>query len=97
MNAEIIKFIKKCGISELEIEDMLNIAPMLEVQSFEDFMANCTLLVKYGYPKIDLDVLLLSNPNIFAISKKDLEAELKELKSKYGDIEEVLKENPFII
>lgn len=97
MNAEIIKFIKKYGISELEIDDMLNIAPMLEVQSFEDFMANCTLLVKYGYPKIDLDVLLLSNPNIFAISKKDLEAELKELKSKYGDIEEILKENPFII
>ena len=90
MNAEIIKFIKKCGISELEIEDMLNIAPMLEVQSYDEFIENCALLAEFGYPKIDLDVLLLSNPNIFAISKKDLEAELKELKSKYGDIEENL-------
>ncbi len=97
MDNKIIKFIKKYDISDLEIQDIINIAPMLEVTTYDEFVANCKLLVEYGYPQEDLDVLLLANPNLFARSYKDLKEDLTNLSNEYDDIEEILKENPTII
>ena len=97
MDERIVEFVKKYEISDLEINDMLAISPMLEVQTFEDFMENATLLVSFGYPESDLDVLLLANPYLFVMSASDLNEELLALKKKGFDIEEILKENPIII
>lgn len=97
MNKEIVAFIKSYNISDLEIEDMKNIAPMLEVTTYEEFVTNCALLEIFGYPRCDLDVLMLANPNIFAMSERDLKKELTALKEKYDDIEQILKEDPTII
>ncbi len=97
MDKKIVEFIKKYDISDLELEDIKNLSPMLQVTSYEEFVANCKLLSDYGYPKSDLDLLLLANPNIFAKSSKDLEQDLMQLKKKYGDIEEILKTNPTTI
>ena len=97
MDERIVEFVKKYEISDLEINDMLAISPMLEVQTFEDFMENATLLISFGYPESDLDVLLLANPNLFVMSASDLNEELLALKKKGFDIEEILKENPIII
>ena len=97
MDERIVEFVKKYEISDLEINDMLAISPMLEVQTFEDFMENVELLVSFGYPESDLDVLLLANPNLFVMSASDLNEELLALKKKGFDIEEILKENPIII
>ena len=97
MDERIVEFVKKYEISDLEINDMLAISPMLEVQTFEDFMENAALLVSFGYPESDLDVLLLANPNLFVMSASDLNEELLALKKKGFDIEVILKENPIII
>ena len=97
MDSRIIEFMKEYQISDLEIGDLKNIAPMIEVTSYEEFMANCELLAKYGYPKSDLDVLMLANPNIFAMSTKDLEQELCRLQNECEDIEVALKEDPYAI
>lgn len=97
MDEKIIKFIKKYDISDLEIGDIINIAPMLEVTTYNEFISNCKLLVEYGYPREELDFLLLANPNIFARSNKDLKEDLINLSVKYEDIEEILKQNPTII
>ena len=97
MDERIVEFVKKYEISDLEINDMLAISPMLEVQTFEDFMENAALLVSFGYPESDLDVLLLANPNLFVMSTSDLNEELLALKKKGFDIEVILKENPIII
>lgn len=97
MDKNIIKFIKTYNISDLEIADIITSAPMIEVLEYNEFIENCNLLVAYGYPKADLDVLLIANPNIFVNSPKKLEINLQDLKEEYGDIEEVLKNNPFII
>ncbi len=97
MDSKIIKFIKKYDISDLEIQDISNIAPILEVTTYNEFIANCKLLVDYGYPQEDLDVLLLANPNIFVKSYKDLKEDLVDLSYKYNDIEEILKQTPAII
>lgn len=97
MDEKIVEFVKKYEISDLEINDMIAISPMLEVQTFEDFMENAALLVSFGYPESDLDVLLLANPNLFVMSASDLNEELLALKKKGFDIEVILKENPIII
>ena len=97
MNKKIVDFIKKYYISDLEIKDIVNISPMMDVVSYEEFMENVSLLVKYGYPEVDLDVLLLSKPYLFSGSPKDLEKDLRKLKAKYDDIEEILKQDPTII
>lgn len=97
MDKKIIDFIKSYNITDLEIEDMKSISVLLDVTTFEEFMKNASMLIEYGYPKSDLDVLLLNNPYIFTESASVLKSDLESLKSKYGDIEEILKEDPTII
>lgn len=97
MDKKIVRFFKNYDINDLEIEDIKNIAPMIEYTSYKEFMENCNLLIKYGYPKEDLDILILGNPNIFVRSKKDLEDDLIKLSKEYEEIETVLKKNPNII
>lgn len=97
MDSKICNILRNYRISDLEIQDMLSQAPMLDIISYEEFVVSCKMLVQYGYPKSDLDFLFLSNPNIFVLSKDDLERELIALREKYKDIELVLKNNPTII
>lgn len=96
MDKNIAEFIQSYGISNLELQDILNLAPMMEVITFDEFMQNTAVLVYYGYPKSDLDFLLLSNPNLFVGNPDDLKRDLIELK-KQGDIEVILKQDPYII
>jgi len=97
MDSKITKFLKTFDISDNEINDIINLSPMLKETSYQEFMDNCNLLIKYGYPKSDLDVLILSNPNIFVRSKQDLEKDLITLLEQYKSIEQILKLNPYII
>lgn len=97
MDKKVIKFLRDFNISDNELADIINIAPMIEETSYQEFSDNCKLLVKYGYPKIDLDILILGNPNIFVRSKQDLEHDLMNLTKQYHDIEQILKLNPYII
>lgn len=97
MDIQIVNFIKKYKITNLEIQDMINAAPMLEYTLYNEFIANCKLLVRYGYPAEDLDLLFLSNPKIFARSYIDLNKDLTRLDEMYDDIEEILKQDPTII
>ena len=97
MDIQIVNFMKKYDISDLEIQDLSNNAPMLKYSTYNEFIANCKLLVDYGYPKEDLDILLLANPKIFARAYSNLEKDLIFLSDKYEDIEMILKQNPTII
>ena len=97
MDKKIVEFLKKYDISDNEIKDIITIAPMMDVVKYCELVENCIVLTKFGYPKSELDFLLLSNPNIFVKSSFDLEKELMSLKKQYGDIEIILKNNPTII
>lgn len=97
MDKNILKFIKDYDISDFEIEDILTISPLLKVTSYKEFLTNCLILEGFGYPRCDMDVLLLANPNIFVMSATDLNSALIKLKQKYEDIEDVLKQNPYIL
>ena len=96
MEKKIVQLLKTYSLDDCEIADMLEIAPMLEYVSYEDFMKNCLLLVQYGFPKSDLDVLFMLNPNIFAMSQRDLENKLKKLEKSGENIEETLKRSEII-
>lgn len=96
MDKKIIEFIQSYGISKLELQDILNMAPRMDVITFDDFMQNVASFVFYGYPKSELDFLLLSNPNLFIGNTNALKEKLVKLKE-LGDIEEILKENPYVI
>ena len=97
MDKEIVKVLKGYKISNLEINDMLMVAPMLEYCEYEEFVKCCMLLTEYGYPKTDLDFLFLANPNMFVRGPKDLKADLDKLRLKQEDIESILKQDPNII
>jgi len=94
MDAKIFAVLQQYQLTDLEIADMVTIAPMLDVTTFAEFAANCQVLVKHGYPQSDLDYLFLANPNLFVVAAADLDADLKKLAAKCDDIEIVLKENP---
>lgn len=97
VDKNIVELLLDYDISELEIGDMLNMAPMLDIVSFEEFRDNCLLLVEFGYPKSDLDFLFLANPNIFVRSTQDLKKDLKKLCADCDDIELALKQDPNVI
>ena len=97
MDSKILKVLKSYKFSDSEINDVLTLCPMFDVLTHEEFGQNCYLLVSFGYPKSELDFLILSNPSIFARSAKDLEADLKKLSAKTADIEQALKQNPMCI
>lgn len=97
MDKKVVEFIKGYNITDLELEDIKMISPMLELTSYKEFLKNCKILSNYGYSKEDLDLLILANPNIFVKSARDLEGDLIKLKNKYDDIETILKKNPTII
>lgn len=97
MNDELLKQIYHLGLTETETNEILSLAPELEELSPSNFKNNCNLFVEFGFPKIDLDTLLLANPKIFAMHEDELRQQLEDLLEQTGDIEEALKTNPFSI
>lgn len=97
MDKKIVDFIKNYHISSIELEDIKTISPLLDIINYDQFIENCNILQSFGYPKSDLDILLMGNPNIFVEQPNVLRNSLKNLTLKYKDLEQTLKENPNII
>ncbi len=97
MQQELKNYLLRLELTDSEIESILNMAPMFEVITLKEFIEDMMVLIKYGYPEEDISALLLINPNIFVLTKTNLDNQLKEIKQKFGDIERALKENPFLI
>lgn len=97
MEKELLSLLYRIGLTENETIDVFNIAPDFKNLSAEDFLKNCKLLTEYGFPKLDLDSLVLANPTIFTYSENELKEKLETLKQSGLDIEETLKTDPFAI
>ncbi len=97
MENELKILLYRIGLTENEADDILNIAPEFENLSAQDFLCNCKILTEYGYPKIDLDSLVLANPSIFTYSETELKEKLEKLKQDGQEIEDTLKNDPFAI
>ena len=97
MENELKTLLYRIGLTENEADDILNISPEFENLTAQDFLCNCKILTEYGYPKIDLDSLVLANPSIFSYSETELKEKLEQLKQSGQEIEETLKNDPFAI
>ena len=93
MNKEIVKLLKELGLLNEEIERCFNVCPGLEVLDLKRAKQCLMVLVKMGYPRVDLGLLIAANPVIMLFNPTDLESKLKKI----GDVEEMLKSDPFII
>lgn len=97
MDKKLLTLLYRIGLTENEANDILNIAPEFENLSADDFLLSCKILTEYGYPKIDLDSLVLANPSIFTYSETELKEKLEKLKQDGQEIEDTLKNDPFAI
>lgn len=97
MQQQLKDLLLQLGVTEEEMQTIVNLAPMFEDISLQEFVDSTCVLVEYGYPQEDIPALLLVNPNIFVLTKETLQAELKNIQQAYGDVEEALKQNPFLI
>ena len=52
----------KYGLTTEEIEDMASICSGLEIVDTERVVKNLSLLEQFGFPKYDLDSLIIINP-----------------------------------
>jgi len=97
MEKQLIDLLKKYNFNMNEILDLTNKDPVLEYTSYDDAKNNLMLIVSFGYPEDDLGFLISMNTQILSRNFNDLEKDLKELALKNNDIEEILKNNPFLI
>ena len=97
MQKELKHFLLKLDLTDDETESLKMMAPMFENITLEEFTEDMIALIHYGYPQEDISSLLLVNPNIFVLPVESLTKELENITKKYGDVEEALKKDPFLI
>ena len=94
MDKKLKNYLLKLGFDDDEIEQLCNQVPGLEIIDSERAFKNIATVVAFGYPEVDIDGLIFSNPGFLCNDPDDL---AKTLSSLAGDIEELLKNNPFLI
>ena len=94
MNKEIADFLRQYEMLDEEIEKCFMLCPGLDIVD-KSKAENClNILENRGYPKEDLGLLIGVNPAILLYEPEDLVTKLDGLS---GDIEAILKYNPFAI
>ena len=94
MNKEMYRLLQSFDLLDEEIEQCFSICPGLDIVDLDKASACIETLIKNGYPKEDVGLLLAVNPGILMYESAEL---AKKLKSFDGDIEEILKDDPFAI
>jgi len=89
--------LKSLDVTEEDYMELLQICPGLEIADNDKMMACVDVVVKYGYPKEDLDSLILINPSFLMWEPKDLENRIKHIMLICDNLEDKLKEDPYII
>ncbi|MBR2909866.1 MAG: hypothetical protein IKC11_05975 [Clostridia bacterium] len=82
------------GITDEDYEDILTICPGLQIVDTERIIKNISLVEQFGFPKFDMDSLILTNPDFLLSDPEELAKTLLKLGT---NIESKLKENPFLI
>ena len=94
MDQALYNYLIKLGFDEEDIKFLCTGCPGLENISADIALQNVATVVRYGYPKEDMDGLIAANPNFLLNNPTDLEKVLINL----GDnVEESLKTNPYLI
>lgn len=94
MDKKIVVLLSQYEMLEEEIEQCFNLCPGLEIVDVHKAQACINLLIERGYPKEDIGLLLAVNPAILMYEPDSLATKLVSI---HGDIEEILKTDPFVI
>lgn len=94
MDKLLFNFLKSLEYDEEDIENLCMISPELEYVSGERAIECAKAVVDAGFPKEDIGGLIFSNPGFLANDPHSLQNTLKKID---GNIEERLKEDPFLI
>ena len=97
MNNIIYDFFKELKFDDAEIATLVSIAPTLEELSVAEVEENMNAVVSFGYPVSDITYLISQNPGFLCRNITDLVNDLKAITLQYGDVEEALKNNPYLI
>ena len=87
-------YLNSLGFENEDIENLLNICPALADIDFDFAFKNIYSVVQKGYPIEEIDSIIAVNPAFLTADNKTLE---KDLKAISGNIEEALKNDPFLI
>ena len=89
----IIKYLQSLGLVPVEIINTILTEQGLKVIDEKQAMQNVELVIKLGYPREDISTLISINPSFLVRTKKTILDALEGI----DDVEEALKENPFLI
>lgn len=97
MDNQIYNFFKELKFSDAEIENLLEIAPAIAETPTSDIIDNMTIVVRFGFPADDIGSLIALNPAFLCRNIDELTSDLVELSKTCDDIEEALKNDPYLI
>ncbi|MEG1751666.1 MAG: hypothetical protein RR140_00555 [Clostridia bacterium] len=93
-----VEFIKNTfGIDNETIMNMINICEGILIIDKDRILQNAKTLIEFGYPKNELGMLFSVNPAVLCYDYKELTAKLKQVIKNNNNLEELLKNNPFLI
>jgi len=82
------------GFEKEDIENLISICPALVDIDYDFAMNNIMAVVKKGFPVEDIDAIIAANPAFLTADNQTLVADLAAIS---GDIEQALKDDPFLI
>ena len=94
MGKKVLNYFKDLGLTPDDVKLILESAPEILDMTDDEIIKNIELVIDYGYPRNDIGTLVQVNPS-FIISSYELLDDL--LRAIGDDLEEKLKDNPFLI
>ncbi|MCQ2382456.1 MAG: hypothetical protein MJ060_01255 [Clostridia bacterium] len=94
MEPKLFSFLRTHGFADGDVQFLCASCPDLDEISSEDALQNINLVVQAGYPEEDIGTLIALNPNFLFYDYKQL---AKTLSTLGDDIEETLKNEPFLL
>lgn len=94
MDNNLCLYLKSLDLQDEDIEVLLSQCPNLDFIDGNNALLCVDIIIQAGYPKEDIDSLICINPKILTYNPEEL---IKTLSSFSGNIEQILKDNPFII
>ena len=90
---EVLEYLRKLKLSISEVDSVCENFPDVLEMNLSEIEEKIELVISLGYPREDISSLVAVNPTFLSSSVNDLRETLMAL----DDVEEALKENPFII
>jgi len=94
MDQNNLNFLLEYNLQPEDIDQICTEYPGIIIADTQRIIKNINLLIQFGYPKLDLDSIIMINPKFLLSDHEDL---IKKLIAIGENVEEKLKENPFLI